>query len=216
MLGDVAISPTGDVLFTDSQHATLFVLRTDADTLVSYTHARFRSLQGVAPSADGSGAHVADYSHGLLYVELRTGRVVRVADAAGTTTLGIDGIVRTGRDIIAVQNGMVPARAVRLTLDQSGRRVVRAQTVDRNGTIADEPTIGAMLGDAFLYVANSQWEKYDARGQRMPGTSLAPPVILRVLLPKAPDLGRRRDPLHLRARDLLRRALRNGRSETRR
>lgn len=138
-----------------------------------------------------------------------------MADAPGTTALGIDGIVLHGRDIIAVQNGMMPARIARFSIDTTGLRIERVTTVDRHARVADEPTIGTLLGDSFLYVANSQWEKYDAHGQRIHGTSLSRPVILQLPL-SADSPARSRDPLHLRTRDLLRRALRGGRGEPRR
>ncbi len=213
-LGDVAVSSRGDVLLSDSQQSTLFLLRNGADALIAFTDPLFRSLQGIAPTIDGTGAYVADYSHGLLHVDLGTGHVTRLADAPGTTALGIDGIVLRGRDIIAVQNGMVPSRIAKFTLDSSGRRILRVVTIDRHGATADEPTIGTLLGDSFLYVANSQWEKYDTRGARNGVATLSPPIILRVPLTaahgKATIPTRPRDLLHLRARDLLRRALRGG------
>ncbi|MGE0441524.1 MAG: hypothetical protein AB7S39_13645 [Gemmatimonadales bacterium] len=37
-----------------------------------------------------------------------------------------------------------------------------------------------MVGDRFVYVANSQWEKYAEDGSRRPGTVLAQPVLLSV------------------------------------
>jgi hypothetical protein len=69
---------------------------------------------------------------------------------------------------------------MRFQLDKSGERVVGAEILDRNWRLADEPTIGTLVGDDFVYVANSQWEKYTDDGRRKPGVPLTAPVLLAV------------------------------------
>jgi len=54
--------------------------------------------------------------------------------------------------------------------------------LDRHLPVADEPTIGAIAGDRFVYVANSQWEKYDDQGRLEAGARLTPPVLLELPL----------------------------------
>ena len=39
-----------------------------------------------------------------------------------------------------------------------------------------------MIGNEFVYVANSQWEKHGEDGRRLPGATLRPPVLLRLPL----------------------------------
>src|SRR5207253_6991996 len=50
-------------------------------------------------------------------------------------------------------------------------------TLFRSG-VADEPTIGTLAGAYFVYVANSQWEKYTDDGKRKPEVKLTAPVLL--------------------------------------
>jgi sugar lactone lactonase YvrE len=178
--GDLAIGPRGDVFVTDSDQPVLYRLRIAADTLESVTSPLFRSLQGMAPSPDGRWLFLADYSHGLLRVDLATHAVTRVADAPNSTALGCDGIVWYRGSIIAVQNGVVPARVMRFHLDARGERVTRAELLDRNWPIADEPTIGTLAGDTFVYVADSQWEKYSDDGKRKAEVKLTSPVLLSI------------------------------------
>jgi streptogramin lyase len=179
--GDLAVAASGDVWVTDSRAPVLYRLRRGADTLERLTSPLFRSLQGVAPVSD-SVLYVADYSHGLLRVNPLTGAVLRLGDATETTSLGVDGIVWYRGSIIGVQNGLAPPRVVRFRLDAAGRNVVTATVIDRALPLADEPTIGTLVGNDFVYVANSQWEKYDDAGTRVPGTRLAPTVVLRLPL----------------------------------
>jgi hypothetical protein len=177
VLGDLAVGPDGDVYVTDSVSPVVYRLAPGARTLAPFRHPLFRSLQGVAPGAAGI-VHLADYSHGLLRWSVAAGTVERLPAPDGVTTLGLDGIVRHGSAIYAVQNGMLPPRVVRVDLDHEGARVTAVTIVDRHLPLADEPTIATVLGDRLIYVANSQWEKYDESGARRPGTALARPVLL--------------------------------------
>jgi hypothetical protein len=69
---------------------------------------------------------------------------------------------------------------MRFELDSAWTKIVRAEMLDRNVPVADEPTIGTIVGDEFIYVANSQWEKYSETGERIPRTVLRRPVLIAV------------------------------------
>jgi sugar lactone lactonase YvrE len=182
VLGDLAVSAGGDVWITDSSDPALYLLRSGEDTLRRIDHPLFVSPQGVAPSADGRTLYLADYALGLLRMDVASGAVTRLDDAPGSTSVGCDGIALDGAAIVAVQNGVSPARVVRFTLDPDGRRIARAEVLDRNLAIADEPTIGAVVGRTFVYVANSAWDKFKDDGSRAPGTRIVSPVLLAVPL----------------------------------
>ena len=183
VLGDLVVGPRGDVFFTDSSDPVFYRLRPGADSLDAIRSPLFHSLQGMAPSADGRRVYVADYSHGMLIVDLVTRAVTRVVDAPGSTSLGCDGIIWDRGRIIAVQNGVSPARIIRFVLDASGTRFTRVEVLDQNLAVADEPTIGTIAGGEFVYVANSQWDKHDAAGTPIPGKTLTPPKLLAIPLP---------------------------------
>lgn len=182
-LGDLAVGENGDVFLTDSTDPVLYRLRSGGDSLEAIRNPLFRSLQGIAPVPGGKVAYVADYSHGLLRVDLETKLVTRLDDAPHSTSLGCDGIAWDRGAVVAVQNGVSPARITRFVLDDHGMRIVRADVLDRNSTVADEPTIGTIVGGTFVYVANSQWEKHDGVGQRVVSRALTRPVLLAVPLP---------------------------------
>jgi len=184
VLGDVAIGPQGDIYISDSQHPVLYRLGPAADSLTPLRHPLFRSLQGIAPTGDPNIIYVADYSHGILRVNLATGVVARVDDAPHSTSLGVDGLTWHRGALIAVQNGTAPARVMRFTLDAAGTRITRAEVLDRNSAVADEPTVGTMVGDEFVYVANSQWEKHDAAGKPRLNATLSRPMLLALPIPR--------------------------------
>jgi sugar lactone lactonase YvrE len=184
VLGDLAIASNGDVYLTDSSEPFMYRLRAKADTLERIASPLFRSLQGVAPTLDGRSVFIADYSHGLLVLDVASGAVTRLADAPASTSLGCDGIVLDTRGaIIAVQNGVSPARVMRFVVDAKRRRITKATVLDRNLFVADEPTIGTIAEGRFVYVANSQWEKYGENGVRKAGVPLTATVLLALPLP---------------------------------
>ena len=182
-VGDVAVAPNGDVYVSDSEAPRILMLAAGSDSLVRFlTHPLFRSLQGMAITPDGRTMYVADYSHGLVRVSLASKTVDLLGGAPGVTLLGVDGLYWHRGALIGVQNGVTPARVVRFCLDPSGRSVRRLEVMDRNPAVADEPTLGAVEGDALVYVATSQWEKYDDTGQRIAGSRLRSAIALSVAL----------------------------------
>jgi hypothetical protein len=172
VLGDLALGPRGEVWLTDSSEPVLYRLRPGADTLDRFRDPLFRSLQGMAASSDGRFVYLADYSHGLLRMRVRDGSVIRLGDAPASTSLGCDGIVLHHGAIVAVQNGVAPARIVRFSLNPAGDSVVSMRVLDQQPALAPEPTIGTLMGNQFVYVATSQWDEHDDDGHRLPGAPL--------------------------------------------
>jgi len=186
--GDVCIAPSGDVYVTDSAHPAIWRLRAGAKDGAPpeewLSDPSFRSLQGQAFSADGRTLYIADYSHGLAAIDVATKVVRWLEPPAGVCVLGIDGMGRAGDDLVCVQNGIAPARIVRVRLGP-GSRIAGLEVLDRNTAVADEPTMGVVAGGNFVYVANSQWEKYDEAGARRLDRELTAPTLLSVPLGRA-------------------------------
>ena len=177
--GDVAVAPNGDVYVSDSESPWILRLASGSDSLTRFvTHPLFRSLQGMAITPDGATMYVADYSRGLLSVSLASRTVSPLAAPQTMTVLGVDGLYWQRDALVGVQNGVIPARVVRFCLDSGGRSVRRVELLDRNPAVADEPTLGAVVGDSLFYVATSAWEKYDDAGKRVAGTHLRPVTVL--------------------------------------
>lgn len=179
--GDIALAQNGDVLMSDSQAGVLWWLRGTADSLVGIRHPLLRSPQGIVPSADGRVVWVADYSHGLLRIELASGQVERVGDLPGHSTVGIDGLVQHGKTFVAVQNGFSPSQVLQIALNAEGNRVVQQTVIDRS-VAAPSPTGGAVINGEFIYIANSLWEMLDAAGTLDKKAALPRPLLLKLPL----------------------------------
>jgi len=185
MPGEITVTPAGDVLVSDATLGALYRLRVGAERVERVTAALLRSPQGIAVSADGAWAIVADWSHGLLRWDLSSDAVERVAVPPNVTLLGIDGLRRAGDILVAVQNGVRPNRVVSMLLAPDGRKVGAVKTLDRPTVLEGEPTIGAVRGDRYLYVSSSAWPFWTEQGQRIHPERPLPPVVVReIALPR--------------------------------
>jgi hypothetical protein len=91
--------------------------------------------------------------------------------------LGIDGLyLESPTTLLAVQNGLQPARLLRLRLD--GDRIAAVEPVDVGHPAMAEPTLGAIVEGHFHYIANSQWDLLQKGGRMKEGATLQDPVIL--------------------------------------
>lgn len=141
-----------------------------------------RSPQGLALTADGRHLFVADYSFGLLACELARGEWFHLAEPPGMALLGIDGLSVSGEDLVAIQNGLRPQRILRLRPDLAARRVSAGEVLAMHLPQWSEPTLGTVVGDALVYVGNSQWDRFDGEGQLPSVEHLSPPSIQRLQL----------------------------------
>jgi sugar lactone lactonase YvrE len=182
-LGDVAITRHGDVYASDSRAPVIYRVRAGAATLEEFIRSPLLlSAQGMAFDRAEQTMYLADYSRGLLRVDLETRDVQPVPAADGVLTLGIDGLYAVGDALIGVQNGVAPYRVVRLHLDGDGRRVVGADVLERARPDYAEPTLGVVVGSTLYYVANSQWERFRNDGTIEAPAELKAPLVLRLPL----------------------------------
>lgn len=186
LLGDVVLAPDGSIHATDSRTPAIYRLPAGQGAKLErtpYRHADWTSLQGIAFAPDGQTAWVADWTVGLYHVDLARHVITPVTSDGATFSLGVDGLYATGDgQLVALQNGIAPARVVRFDLDPSGRHIVGSTVLDRHLPVAIEPTLGVLVDGALLYVANSPWGLYGEGGRPDPGRPWPRPVLLRLPL----------------------------------
>ena len=189
--GDIAIGPDGTLYVSDGLAARLYVIPPRGEVRV-VTSPFIASLQGMVFARDGRALIAADYRHGLIRIPLavtgadaatRAGAdtVTQITDSAGRKLQGLDGLAWHGDALIATYNGRLPGRVVRVALS-ADQRSITAFSVLETLVNAGEPTLGVVIGDAFVFIANSPWSAFDDTGARKPGTTLAPPEIRRLPL----------------------------------
>jgi sugar lactone lactonase YvrE len=183
VLGDVAITRRGDVYATDSRAPAIYRVAAGGDSLERFMESPLLlSAQGLALSPDERRVYVADYSRGLIQVDLATRTASEVVGADTVVTLGIDGLYYHDGTLIGIQNGVTPHRVLRLELSPDGDRIVGSVPIERGHPRYREPTLGALVGRELYYVANSQWELFGEDGRIAQPDSLQEPVVLRLRL----------------------------------
>ncbi|MCG3120461.1 MAG: hypothetical protein ALAOOOJD_03189 [bacterium] len=183
VFGDLAISGNGDVYISDSVAPVLYRITREKDELELFlTSELFRSLQGVTFSTDEKYLFVADYSVGLLVVDVAARQVKKIAAPANVAFTTVDGMYFYKNSLIAIQNGINPQRVVRFFLNQSFDRIERAEVIAANQPLFNEPTLGLLLQDTFYFIANSQWGSFTKDKMIFPLEKLQEPVILKTRL----------------------------------
>jgi len=180
LLGDLIISD--DALFTtDSLTGAVYRYDIEADEFTAIVErGEFGSPQGLVLDTTGEYLYVADYIGGLFRVSLEDGSRVRLRLPDSVTDYGIDGLYRYKDELIAIQNGIRPHRVTAFRLSGDGLAIERARNLASNLEQFDEPTLGVVRGDDFYFVANSHWNRYDAKNRLPDG--LTGPIVLKVSL----------------------------------
>ena len=177
--GDLTVAHDGDVLFTNSAGGQLYAIGAKSDSIAAIVPAgTFASPQEPAALPDGRRVIVPDYVRGLAIVDRATGKITWLANDAHAALNGIDGLVLTGRTLIAIQNGVAPDRVIRLELDATMTHVVKWSTLEANTPQLHEPTHGVLVGDKYYFIATSGWDRFGPDGKVTPGAVLERPVVM--------------------------------------
>src|SRR6185503_10230555 len=129
-----ALAPNGDLVISDGRHGAVYLIRRERDTLeILLPPGTLNSPQEPAVSPDNSLLLVPDYLGGIAIIPRGTSQspgarpsVAWLKHKRSIVLNGIDGLKWTGaRTLIAVQNGVLPNRVARLTLDASRGEVIR-------------------------------------------------------------------------------------------
>jgi sugar lactone lactonase YvrE len=183
VIGDLIVNRAGDVFATDSRAPVVYRIATGTDSLEPFIRSPLLlSAQGLALTPDERSLYVADYSRGMLRVNLADRGVTLLKTADSVLALGIDGLYYHRGHLVGIQNGVEPHRVVRFTLAPAGDRILEARVLERAHPRYDEPTLGVLVGGDLFYVANSQWERFGPDGRIADSTALQRPVVLRLPL----------------------------------
>ncbi|MEO1135356.1 MAG: hypothetical protein AAFW68_01955, partial [Pseudomonadota bacterium] len=179
LFGDLEVAKDGTLYVSDSTTPRIFSMAADGQNLEIYAEdPRFVNLQGIALDEKSRRLFVADYLGGLFVVNIQTGSVTALENDADAHLGGIDGLYFFQGDLIGVQNGSTPRRIVRIDLNEQATAVTSLTTLHSNLDGWTEPTHGAVLGNAFHYIATSNWPLYDETWAVREGVELAPLRIM--------------------------------------
>ena len=121
------------------------------------------SPSGLAENDAGDVLMVSDFISGLYRVDLAAGSLTRLNAPDGGSLLGISSLSRYGDDLIAVENGVKPAKVLRLHMAPDWLTVKSVEVLLRSDQLV-QPAQGVAADDRFLFVAQSQWADMDDQG----------------------------------------------------
>ena len=169
VLGDLLVADDGTVYVTESVHGAVLRLRPGASAFDRLDVAgEFTSPQTPALSADGRTLIVPDYARGIARLDLGTCPCAArwPANGPGVFSAGIDGLVRDGDTLLAVQNGTSPPRVIRFADDLARQQVLESGTPGFG-----EPTHAIVVGRALWFIADVGWDRFEESGKRKAGAA---------------------------------------------
>lgn len=155
---DLVFGPAGDVYVTDTRGAAVWRLARNADSMARLPQ-RFESANGITISPDGRLLYVSAFPDGITVFDLKTGQAAPIGRPAELCLASIDGLYLHEGSFIAIQNGFMNPRVIRMVLSRNLRGIVKCEVLERRNPLFDGVTTGVIANGAFYYMANIQDEK---------------------------------------------------------
>lgn len=159
-LNDLVVASDGTIYATDSAAPVLWRLSPGVEEIEKFVESRdFASLQGIA--IVNRTLLVADHANGLFAIDPDSGHIRALAPPAGTTLLGIDGVVGVPGGLVATQNGIEPARVVHVALAPDLATIQTVTILAAGLPYLTDLTLVTLVNDRPAVVANSGWDGFD-------------------------------------------------------
>jgi hypothetical protein len=155
---DLTIAPGGDIYLTDTPAGAVWYLAKGAADLARLP-GRFAFANGIALSPDSKLLFVSAFPEGITVMDLRTQSAIPVRRPANLCLANIDGLYFHRGALVAIQNGIMSPRVVRLTLTRDLRAIERFEVLERRNPLYEGVTTGVIAGNEFFYMANIQDDK---------------------------------------------------------
>jgi sugar lactone lactonase YvrE len=184
---DLTVAPDGTVFVNDAASSRIRRISPGGPLEVFLVSDVMGGTQGLAVSGDGKILYASDY-RGLFAVDIASKRMTPIRVPPDLALTGIDGLVLTGRSLIAIQNGIIPHRVIRLDLAPDGQTISKSRILEMNHPDFDEPTLGTVVDGVLYFSADSQGQKFLNEKKPITPEEMRDAVILKLSL--SPDSAR--------------------------
>ena len=193
VLGDMQVAQDGTVYVTDSIGGGVYRLRQNSRNTKGETAKLEKIADGLfspqtpALSRDGKRLFVADYSMGIVVIDLTTpGTATRLnylPHPENVAVVGLDGLYLSGDSLIGIQNGTEPNRILQMKLNAAQTEIINAEVIEQATERMGDPTHAVPVDGWFYVSANVGWSKVEDNGKLKDGEKFTPPVLLRFPAP---------------------------------
>ncbi|WP_222984771.1 SMP-30/gluconolactonase/LRE family protein [Flagellimonas meishanensis] len=178
---DLAIAPNGDVYVTHMfQDHAVYRIESNTDKFEKvFSSELIKYPNGIAFSTNGQKLYVA-HADGIALIDMDSGQLTPLDVPEGLKIArreSIDGLYFHKNALIGVHPDISTVN--RLLLDETGEKIIKAEPLEVNHPMMDNPTTGEIVGDHFYYIANAQFGKFNENGL-FPIDKLYEPVVLKV------------------------------------
>ncbi|HKR85764.1 MAG TPA: hypothetical protein VJS37_16515, partial [Terriglobales bacterium] len=182
LFNDLVLRNGDEIYLTDSlaQQALRFDRKTHVFAALPVPRPLYYP-NGIALSGDGNLLYVAD-AFGVIEYDLRRQKALEVDPGASNTLSGFDGLYWYRGSLVGIQNSMGMPRVTRFQLSADGSRVTSTIILEYRSDYVQLPTTGAIDGDRFYFMANTQIDNWK-NGQIVDPKKLKPVriAVLRLL-----------------------------------
>jgi hypothetical protein len=155
-LNDLVVLRNGLVYVTDTAGNQAFRFDPQAKSFEPLEFPRLLVMpNGIAVTDDDKFLYIAD-EFGVFRYDLGSGKCVELRPAANSTLSGADGLYWHKGWLIGVQNGIGSPRIAAFQLAADGLRVAKTMVLENRSAFSTLPTTGAVRGDDFYFIVNSQ------------------------------------------------------------
>ncbi len=179
-LGEVMLSPEGEIYASDSGMPILYRVADDLSSMEPIPmDTDIINLQGFDFGLDGR-IYLADYLQGIFVLSPDHSEITALNVVEGVNPTGIDGLFFYEGALIGIQNATRPQRIVRFVLSDDGNDITATEVLVSNHPLWDEPTLGQVVGDQLIYNGTSGWGDYTDAGDVVDDAELDPIRIMSV------------------------------------
>jgi hypothetical protein len=165
LLNDFVVMNDGSLFLTDTDAGWIFRLHSPSDTLEVFLEpdaSRYTSANGITKTPDDRALYVG-FLEGIGRLDLETKRLSLIPAPDSVSTASQDGLYWYRGSLIGIQHLPTLERVVRYTLAPDGRSIIAGGVLERGLPVVHLPTTGVLVGSRFYYIANSQYDRIDAR-----------------------------------------------------
>jgi len=177
LLNDVTINSKGDVYISDTDYHAVYTISNERDKLELFLKPdEFLYPNGITIGANDKTLYVTSIGNGVYKIDIPSKRYHMLSQPDNISLYGIDGMYFHQNSLVCVQNGL--NRISRFYLNKTGDTVKDMKIIETHNPHFEIPTTGAIAGNKFYYIANSQLRKFNKNGSVFPSEKLNDIVIL--------------------------------------